>query len=849
MGELWKNRKNEVLKMVNDEFKKLLLQDDETINLVCIYLFYTINQDKSKKRREFNLNEYDFYNWYLNKEDSSEQEKNIKLELRELIKNEFNDNLADGVIDLFAELVISESKNLLYSLSRLLYLQDKHKNDQAGIQLTSKIKDIIKCINTCDESILSVDKSDIDTYTKEQTIELNKQLFAITLYHLIPNVCSDIYVSKSRKPFSMLVNEQKLDTKEAYERFKAFINNKISFGKSYSSIFNKISSIINDIFNTIQFDEFLDKHQAEFKEIVEKSKPYKNKTDTTLLKTYYLIGNTKSDDENELNEELDKFFSDPLISKLYDLFLDYKETEAFKKLESTEHDIQTWQLQADNYIKHILNKKYADFKTFDINYTIKHLAYNTEQKRAFRIKVRPIPPLTKTKTSDETIKQSTSRQLKAIDNARGGLVTYEETNTQRIKQELDEATKKLINATTPLEVKKLKAELKEKEKEYKLAQQKEKELQDEYDNITEHLTVIYKSLMDSEKNTPYYKDLNKQRKELEKKKNEIKKILKFDGWQLDIKGNGSYDFTPKPKEKLTLTISNLNKQLARYTKEEQDIFDFLLNKYLHNTNDKTVSFTLREYENRKGRVRPDKYLLNDIQAIRLLFREIWTYYTTDNKAFSFSEAHLFNTLLVSGEIESDENNLNNVSLDTTISLEVSKTLDSILKDYDGYLYISTPKNYDVIQLNNDNEYLAKRLIKYVLYLARVNKSDIVEVALDNYIEELQHYGLKRFSYLDKHKTYKTEIVDVLDKTFSIAEGDNHLGKKFIEVLDRQPFIDYDNNYLGKSQETAINEWGKQKIKVKVFGIDNTLLLDIKEKQKKQKEKTNKNNVNKKATKK
>ena len=59
------------------------------------------------------------------------------------------------------------------------------------------------------------------------------------------------------------------------------------------------------------------------------------------------------------------------------------------------------------------------------------------------------------------------------------------------------------------------------------------------------------------------------------------------------------------------------------------------------------------------------------------------------------------------------------------------------------------------------------------------------------------------------------------------------------MLDRQPFINYDNEYRGKSQETSINEWGKHKIKIKVFDLDDTKLLDTKQKQSKKKHKATK----------
>ena len=194
-------------------------------------------------------------------------------------------------------------------------------------------------------------------------------------------------------------------------------------------------------------------------------------------------------------------------------------------------------------------------------------------------------------------------------------------------------------------------------------------------------------------------------------------------------------------------------------------------------------------------------------------------------------------LNIKGKLESDLNNLNNANLDAEISLEPTETLQKLLQDHDNYVYTSTSPL--ILQLNNDKEYLAKRLIKYLNYLSRVNKKSLLEVSLDTIIEELQHYGLKHYNMLDRHKTFKTEIVDVLDKTISILEGENHLNKQFIEFLDRTPFINYDEEFRGKNQETTINSWGKQKLKIKVFNLDENKLIDTKRKQNKNKKRTTK----------
>lgn len=532
-----------------------------------------------------------------------------------------------------------------------------------------------------------------------------------------------------------------------------------------------------------------------------------------------------------------KQYSEKINDYIDDLQKKYKLSKSIEKK-------QTWQDNANKYINHINKYKGTDDKVtlFTMDYVLKHLAYSDYQKQEYKLNLDE--EIIKVNTSeeqqrDEKFLQTTSKHLRAIDNARGGLVTYNESNAQAIKNEIKEKQESLKNTQIKHDKVRLKKEIEDLNKKLVIAEKKEQDLKEQYKSVNEYLTKIYESMEKEPKTSSYYKDLKKSKKEQEKRKKELERIIRFNGWQLDMWGNGSYEviLNKRKKESLKLTIENLSKQIAKYTKEEQDLFDFLISKYLHNTDIKVIKFNLREYEKAKNRARPTNNLNNDIQAIKLLFREVWTYYTTSDNSYTFNEEHLFTRLNIKGKLESDLNNLNNANLDAEISLEPTETLQKLLQDHDNYVYTSTSPL--ILQLNNDKEYLAKRLIKYLNYLSRVNKKSLLEVSLDTIIEELQHYGLKHYNMLDRHKTFKTEIVDVLDKTISILEGENHLNEQFIEVLDRTPFINYDEEFRGKNQETTINSWGKQKLKIKVFNLDENKLIDTKRKQNKNKKRTTK----------
>ena len=806
--------------IINDELKKLLVSDEEITKYFIIALLHSLYKSENPKEHEYyNYDEFNAYKGII-KDDS-----NLKANLSRAFSELINNDMINSVVNDYQDLALNEAKSLVYSLSRLLYLQDKYKDDEIGQQIDAKIKEWLGYIKTYDEkaTMEAIDPKKEQKDKVEYEKALNK-MSARVLYLITEQYNLKINNSKYHTPFMDLWNYNVLKMDDLKEFLANAINNVIDDSKTYKRYTDKINNFINDLQTGVNMANF-------------------NRDKEDLIKEIRAKYNVKSDKEQ--NYTIPKETQNAFIEEITQALMDYENTDGFNIQDND--DIKKWRDKANKYIKHISEYQIAkdELSLFTMDYMLRHLAYSDYQLKEYKlniddeIKKVKVPSQDKEIKKDNKLLQATSKQLKAIDNARGGLVTYNETDTQALKNAIKEKQESLKNTHIKQDKAKLKQEIDKLKSDLVIAEQKEDELKAEYKNVCDYLENIYKSMANEPKTSSYYKDLKRAKKQQEQRKKEIERIIRFNGWQLDLWGNGSYELVlnKRQKESLKLTIENLSKQIAKYTKEEQDIFDFLISKYLHNTDIKEIKFTLREYEETKKRVRPTNYLMGDIQAIRLLFREVWTYYTTSDKSYTFNEEHLFTKLNIKGELESDLNNLNNANLDTEISLEPTETLQNLLQDHDNYLYIST--SLEIMQLNNDNEYLAKRLLKYLNYLARVNKKSVLNISLDTIIEELQHYGLKKFNMLDRHKTYKTEIVDVIDKTLSILEGENHLNKRFIEVLDRQPFINYDNEYRGKSQETSINEWGKHKIKIKVFDLDDTKLLDTKQKQSKKKHKATK----------
>ena len=815
--------------MTPTKLKELVLNDDTFIKYILVGLIHSVyNEEHPKEHPLLTKNDYDTFNWLL-----YEKDPDLRKPLLNYIQEGSISDIINSTILLYRDMKQYEAKQLIYSLSRLLYVQDKFKNNEIGQRIKEKIEQWILTYKLVED--IDLTKTDLTGFSSDEYEDFNHKLKAKLLYQIIPSLNYDIFLQAQNKtdtPFTdLFIYDIKDDELKAYG-FN-YINNMLNDSETYERYFTTINDFINELISDREFSDFLKAYKIDLSELKD------------IDQKEQLKGHTFKDiiTEDYLKDYLDEFFKDPRIKDIYEKYEQYLEIQ--EPLLNND-DVAIWRKKADDFIKHLETlKKAKTTDMFNMDYMLRHLAYSDYQLKEYKlniddeIKKVKVPSQDKEIKKDNKLLQATSKQLKAIDNARGGLVTYNETDTQALKNAIKEKQESLKNTHIKQDKAKLKQEIDKLKSDLVIAEQKEDELKAEYKNVCDYLENIYKSMANEPKTSSYYKDLKRAKKQQEQRKKEIERIIRFNGWQLDLWGNGSYELVlnKRQKESLKLTIENLSKQIAKYTKEEQDIFDFLISKYLHNTDIKEIKFTLREYEETKKRVRPTNYLMGDIQAIRLLFREVWTYYTTSDKSYTFNEEHLFTKLNIKGELESDLNNLNNANLDTEISLEPTETLQNLLQDHDNYLYIST--SLEIMQLNNDNEYLAKRLLKYLNYLARVNKKSVLNISLDTIIEELQHYGLKKFNMLDRHKTYKTKIVDVIDKTLSILEGENHLNKRFIEVLDRQPFINYDNEYRGKNQETSINEWGKHKIKIKVFDLDDTKLLDTKQKQSKKKHKATK----------
>ena len=168
--------------MVDDEFKKLVLSDDELVNNIIIAMFFNYVRDENNGDKEFTLNEYEFYNWYLNQEDN-ENAKDIKHTLTDLIKNNLNDNIINDIYNTYKDLSINEGKILISSLSHLFYTQNKYKDDEIGQELDAKIKEFKAYIEDYKDEDAQVTDEYVNTLTSNELQEFNKNRDSYFLCH------------------------------------------------------------------------------------------------------------------------------------------------------------------------------------------------------------------------------------------------------------------------------------------------------------------------------------------------------------------------------------------------------------------------------------------------------------------------------------------------------------------------------------------------------------------------------------------------------------------------------------------------------------------------------------------
>lgn len=380
--------------MLDDELKQLILSDETLINKIIISIFFNaIRLENPEKHRDFDLSDYDFYNWYFN-EKQEPHAIEIKEALLNVVKNGLSDTMINDTYNLFNELKVNEGKQVLYTLSRLFYLQDKYKNNIVGQTLDKEIKNIkhyIEDNERTNNAFLSTKECNEDNLK-----EIQDRILAYETNLLIPSINYDVYLEgKPHKPFLelWLNNIPKQDIKDFLINSTS---NNLKDAQKYNEYSVKINSFINDTISNKQFNDFLEVNKIKLDDIA--------RTKSLLsVKGKYIKngGNDKS---------LEEILNEPQLNKYYELFSKYQKQQAYLDLKQIETDIKTWRDKTDKFIARLKETEHAEYNTFNLMFTLMKLTHNPqEQFTAYNPRVIETRAIN---TPDKPTKKITTKALK-----------------------------------------------------------------------------------------------------------------------------------------------------------------------------------------------------------------------------------------------------------------------------------------------------------------------------------------------------------------------------------------------------------------------------------------------------
>ena len=361
----------EDFKELDKDKKDLMINNDRlTKNFLIMLLRQAYGDNKEKP---FTLNDYDLYNYILfSEENTLNKDGEFTRQFKEAYETLLNNDMINNAYNEYINLANNEGKQLLYTLSRLLYLQDKYKDEEIGQKIDAKIKEWLDLIKTFDE------EKDTSEYTKgllETTTdkkartkiigEYNRKINARLLYQIIPSLNYDIYNLKNKRDYTTLWNYDKITNEDFIGFLDNYINNKISDSEIYDRYNKDINTFINDLENNINMLNFE----------VDKAK------EIQAIKDKYNVTFDKIRNEKIPQEKQDAFLDE--IASLYHEYLE-KDKRAFK-IQDVD-DIKIWRDKADNFIDHLETYDgIALFSGFNMDYTLNHLAYNDYQREAYKL--------------------------------------------------------------------------------------------------------------------------------------------------------------------------------------------------------------------------------------------------------------------------------------------------------------------------------------------------------------------------------------------------------------------------------------------------------------------------------
>lgn len=411
------------------ELMQLLVADENITNNFLIALLYGVYKDEDPKEYEtFLLDNYEAYDYLIN------QNEDIKKSLSEVFNDMISDSMINDTINTYTDLANNETKQLIYSISRLLFIQDKYKDNEIGQEIDSRIKEWLDYIRYYDEKEINkiLDPHNKKVGSEAYTLALNK-MSAKIFHQTIPSFNYDIHSTKEpKRPFMSFWNDQ-ATSNDLKGFIRNLINNKIEDAKTCERYINKFHNLINDTIERKQISNFESVYEKEIQTLRDtpKNDIIQDKQSIDLKNS--ILMRELSDDRKGQNQILDKLIHDPFINSVYELYNDYQETQEYKDLEQTQKDIKIWRDKADSFIRHLINYDgIALVGLFTMDYMLDHLAYNEYQKEAYKLNL------------DDDIKVIKNEKEKSQNSDKNGSKTAQKKPSinKANKEEIEKVTKK-----------------------------------------------------------------------------------------------------------------------------------------------------------------------------------------------------------------------------------------------------------------------------------------------------------------------------------------------------------------------------------------------------------------------
>lgn len=773
----------EDFKELDKDKKDLMINNDNiTKNFLIMLLRQAYGDNKEKP---FTLNDYDFYNYILfnvSEENTLNKDGEFTRQFKEAYETLLNNDMINNAYNEYINLANNEGKRLLYTLSRLLYLQDKYKDEEIGREIDAKIKEWLDLIKTFDE------EKDTSEYTKgllETTTdkkartkiigEYNRKINARLLYQIIPSLNYDIYNLKNKRDYTTLWNYDKITNEDFIGFLDNYINNKISDSETYDRYNNDINTFINDLENNINMLNFE----------VDKAK------EIQAIKDKYNVTFDKIRNEKIPQEKQDAF-----LDEIASLYQDYLKDNKFNIQD--DKDVKIWRDKADNFIKHLETYDgIALLGLFTMDYTLKHLAYSDYQKEAYKLDLEDdIKVIEQDKEQETPVnkpKKLNAKELKEkykditlLDddatlnyNRKWARVDTSKVNTniydlrENITKRLENNTDITIKSIKEIEKKAKKSKedldkLKDLKETLKEQTEQRENIQDDINDLKDDIALLDKQISETTE-AKQIKALARRRKQMEKELTEKQNIINNSGvtMQMDLfTGKYTYEKQNKRKKETYKLMINTDYDIQNFNSEGRNFLYYIPNipNIINDLDEDFINVDIDDYLDFTGRPNGNvSRIRRNLQStLKEMRKESYDYSFIDDRG-ALQEG----SLVLIGDIKGTE-----YKGKASVKVQLGATFKDNLKQVfikNQYAKV----NKDVFKLgqgrNNKAENMAKEIFIYLSRLCRIEaKKGTIngqwrkDIHLDLLITHLAEINLINYNPNTYNKSVKEPLLNALN---------------------------------------------------------------------------------------